>query len=406
MNLFQRASFRVIQKGLYFSSFFLNFREPILLEGKNAIEQISGLLQGIEAKKLMVVTDKVIQSLPFYEKILLQLRVAEKEVVVFAETSPNPTIQDIEKAFELYASEHCEGLISIGGGSSIDFAKGIAVKSVRPKRALQKAKGILKVGAGVPFHLAIPTTSGTGSEATVACVITDNLTHEKYAINDPILIPNAAVLAPEVTTNLPPFLTVTTALDALTHAVEAFIGRSNTHKTQKMAISAIKRIHQNLPIVMATPQSYEARKELQRASYEAGVAFTRAYVGNVHALAHQLGGMYHVPHGFANAVLLPTVLRYYGKAIHHRLSIIASELTKKPFDTEQEGAEWFIRWIEKTNAKYGIPSRFDLSVSDEDMSLMAERAYQESNPLYPVPTIFSKENFKFLYQNVLTKREA
>ena len=176
-----------------------------------------------------------------------------------------------------------------------------------------------------PTSDAIPTTAGTGSETTLACVIVDSETRHKYVINDFPLIPRYAVLDPKVTLSLPPFITATTGMDALTHAVEAYIGNSTTVATKKESLMAVSLIFQNLETAYEDGSNIEARRNMLKASYYAGCAFTKSYVGYVHAVAHSLGGAYNVPHGLANAILLPFVLEAYGESIHKKLAHYADK---------------------------------------------------------------------------------
>lgn len=197
----------------------------------------------------------------------------------------------------------------------------------KPNQPLSRMKGILKVHKRLPLLIAIPTTAGTGSETTLAAVITDAKTRHKYAINDFPLIPRYAVLDPKVTLSLPPFITATTGMDALTHAVEAYIGNSTTPDTRKDALRAVKLIFSNLDTAYTDGSNVEARKNMLKASFYAGCAFTKSYVGYVHAVAHSLGGEYNVPHGLANAILLPFVLEAYGKKIQKNCTDLHLRLT-------------------------------------------------------------------------------
>ena len=205
----------------------------------------------------------------------------------------------------------------------MDTAKGIGARVACPRKPISKMKGLLKVGRKLPLLIAVPTTAGTGSETTVAAVISNPVTHEKYPINDPKLVPDYAVLDPNLIIGLPNKITSTTGMDALTHAIEAYIGGSNTRKTKKSAKIAVKLIFENLEETYNNPTNKDARNNMLIASYHAGVAFTRAYVGYVHALAHTLGGFYGVPHGLANSILLPVVLEEFGSKAHKKLAELA-----------------------------------------------------------------------------------
>lgn len=388
---------RTVQKILYLSMFFLPFKEPLIF---HHLEDSVLIINQKKKSKVFIVTDKNIFAQDFFKKILHLFEKEKISYTVFNETLPNPSIQQIDEIYEAYTSFHGDCILAVGGGSVIDASKGVGIKLTHPRIPLQKMKGILKVLKKQPLVIAIPTTAGTGSEATVACVVTDLNTHEKYAINDPVIIPKIAILDPLCTEKLPKHIVSTTGMDALTHAVEAFIGKSNTTKTKKMALSAIELIHQNL-LLAYHENTFESRENMLLASYRAGVAFTRAYVGNVHALAHQLGGMYHTPHGLANALLLPKVLRYYGKSVYHKLSILSDSISLTDLNsTEEEKALAFINWIESLNSVMNIPSKIDQVINDNDRLIMSKRAFKEANPLYPVPVIFEISDFENLYNQI------
>lgn len=253
----------------------------------------------------------------------------------------------------------------------------------------------------MPPFFAVPTTSGTGSEATLAAVISNNKTHEKYSILDHSLIPHSAVLDPMLTIKLPPHITAATGMDALTHAIEAYIGRSNTKETRQCSREAVKLIFNNLYKAYMDGTNIEARTNLQKAAYLAGVAFTRAYVGNVHAIAHTLGGFYNTQHGLANAVIMPYVLDYYGESAHAPLAELAEVIEIDcPGDSEEQKAQRFIKAIRQLNQDMNIPEKIGDIVA-RDIPVMVERAFQEANPLYPVPKILSKQDFTRLYEAIM-----
>jgi len=257
---------------------------------------------------------------------------------------------------------------------------------------------VLRVLRKLPTLIAIPTTAGTGSETTLAAVITDPKTHRKYAMMSFPLIPHYAVLDASLTYSLPPHLTATTGMDALTHAVEAYIGRSTTKETRRHALEATKLIFENLENAYKNGRDQTAREQMLRAAYQAGVAFSKSYVGYVHAVAHSLGGAYGIPHGLANAVLLPHVLFAYGKRVEkklHRLAIAAG--VANATDTPKEAAKRLISEIFRMNREMQIPATLQGIVA-EDIPALARRAEKEANPLYPVPKLLTaKELERFYY---------
>lgn len=400
MSMLLEAGCRLFQQTLKISSNLLPWHEPRVVQGHNSIMLLPGLLKEQNIRRVLVVTDPGIVALGLPVPLLNALQKTGILVAVYSKTRPNPTIENIEEALVLYTAGQCEAIIAFGGGSSIDCAKVVGARAARPHLSVQQMKGLFKVMHRLPPLYAVPTTAGTGSEATVAAVVVNESTHEKYPVNDLSLIPKVAVLDTALTEGLPPFLTATTGMDALTHAVEAYIGRSNTSKTAHYARSATIRIFKYLYPAFENGQNHTARKQMQLAAYMAGVAFTRAYVGNVHAIAHTLGGYYNTPHGLANAVILPYMLNYYGASVHKPLAELAQLVNPNLLgQTEPQKARWFIEAIRRLNRSMGIPEKIE-GIRQEDIPFMVDNAFREANPLYPVPMVFDKQDFYAIYSMI------
>ena len=372
--------------------------------GAGAIEEIANEAKAHGFKKAFVCSDPDLVKFHVTSKITDILEKNGLAYELYSDIKPNPTIENVQHGVQAFKDSGADYLIAIGGGSSMDCAKGVGARLARPNKSLAKMEGILHVMHKLPLLIAVPTTAGTGSETTLAAVITDADTHHKYAINDFSLIPHYAVLEPEVTVGLPPQLTATTGMDALTHAIEAYIGRSTTKQTRKAAIEAIQLIFQYLPVAYKNGKNRTARKEMLRASYLAGTAFTKSYVGYVHAVAHSLGGQYGIPHGLANSVLLPIVLEAYGSAAHKKLAHLAriTKLSSSPDDTT--AANVFIAHIRKMNASMNIPTTL-AGIRDEDIPKLARYADKEANPLYPVPILWDDKQLALMYHLVQEKKE-
>ncbi|MBU0935180.1 MAG: iron-containing alcohol dehydrogenase [Spirochaetes bacterium] len=378
----------------------LAWREPELLEGPDSIKQLPPLLQREGLCKLLIVSDHSIRSLGLMDGMLAALDTAAIGYCIYDGTVPNPTIQNIEEAARLYRNEGCDGIIAFGGGSPMDCAKGVGARIARPRKPIAKMKGLLRVGRHIPPLVAIPTTAGTGSEATLAAVISNPETHEKYPINDHVLIPHFAVLDPNLTLGLPPHITSTTGMDVLTHAIEAYIGRSNTRETASDALEAARLVFAYLPTAFSNGKNVDARGYMLKAAYLGGKAFTRAYVGYVHAIAHTLGGFYQLPHGLANSIILPHVLDYYGRNAWKRLAQMARycDLADSNMD-DQTAASRLISRIREMNKQMNIPESVD-GIKTSDVPLMVRRALAEANPLYPVPRILGTKEMTELYSIV------
>lgn len=391
---------RIYQKIIFLFSFLLPWRKPMLLSGPGSLLKLASYLSEHKKEKIFIVTDQGIRKAGLLEDFLRQSQELGLMVSIYDKTIPNPTIDNVEDAFTLYKENSCQAIIGFGGGSSIDCAKALGARIAKPKKKIPQMKGLLQVRKKLPLLIAVPTTSGTGSEATLAAVISNSVTHEKYALNDIVLIPHVAVLDPLLTLGLPKHITSTTGMDALTHAIEAYIGKSNTKETKEMSIQAMRLIFQYLETAYEQGDNLEAREKMQLASYYAGIAFTRAYVGYVHAIAHTLGGFYQVPHGLANAVILPYVLQAYGKNITNKLAEIYDIVSLNiGAESQDEKAQALIKKINAMNLAMNIPDKID-SIKDEDLEIMVQRALAEANPLYPVPKIMNAQELLTLYQQI------
>ena len=396
----KKAFFRAYQQTFRVAMCVFDWSEPTLLEGPGSIKKLPAFIKSKGLNKVLIVTDKGLMGLHLLDSLFEELDKAGVEYVVYDGTQPNPSIENIEDARALYVDNNCQGVIAFGGGSPMDCAKAAAARVTNPKISVRKMRGVLKLHHKLPPFFAVPTTAGTGSETTLAAVVTDTATHEKNAINDIRLKPRFAVLDPELTVGLPPHITSTTGMDALTHAVEAYIGKSNVKSTEVYAEKATKMIFENIEKAYTNGKDIEARDQMLKASFYAGQAFTRAYVGYVHAIAHNLGGQYGVPHGLANAVILPYVLEYYGESAHKRLAKLAEIAGVKTTGSDKEKAEAFIEAIKTLNKNMNIPDGFDM-VQEKDIPVIVERALKEGNPLYPVPKIMDKADCEAVIRRMM-----
>lgn len=403
MNIFYKMYCRTFQAVLKQLIKLMPWRKPELLQFENGAAGLASFVKSKGIEKVLVVTDGNLMKLGLCAPMLEAMEKEGVKAAVYDKVVANPTIDNVEAALALYNESGAQGIIAFGGGSPMDCAKGVGARVARPKKSIPKMKGILKVVKKMPPFFAIPTTSGTGSETTLAAVITDTTNpehHLKYAIQDFPLIPHYAVLDPSLTAGLPQKVTSTTGMDALCHAIEAYIGNSNTKETKQKAEEAIKLIFTYLKRAYDDGKDMEARKNMQTAAFDAGVAFTRAYVGNVHAMGHAMGAKYNTPHGLAMAVILPHMLDFYGEKIYKKLAKLADVVGITGAD-EAEKAKAFIKAVKDMNAYMQIPENFGGIIKKEDAVDMSEAAYKEANPLYPVPVMMGKEDFVKMYLEVL-----
>ena len=394
MNIFKAAYCRTYQLGFRVAMPFLPYREPEPLDSVRAIPK---KLKELGVASALVVTDKSLRKLGMAAPIEEEMSRQGLACHIYDETVANPTVSNVEDALRMYKAGGCGALIGLGGGAAMDCAKAVGARVARPDWSVQRIGGNLKLRRKIPPLIAVPTTAGTGSEATVAAVIVDDQTRHKFIINDFNLIPRYAVLDPKLTEGLPPFFTATTGVDAMTHAVEAYIGQSTTKQTRAWSVEAVRLIFANLERAYRDGHDMEARANMLRASYLAGLSFTRSYVGYCHAVAHSLGGKYNIPHGLANAVLLPVTLRAYGDSVYGKLKELAVAAGMTDADTPSAvAAEIFIRAVEELERKLSIPSKFP-EIRVEDIPEMARYADKEGNPLYPVPRLMDESALRLFY---------
>lgn len=401
MNKLYKIYCRVFQIGMRIALPILPYRNPKIIE---SIAEVPQLVKQIGLKKPIIITDKNLSKLGAADHLKNCLTEENVDFSYYDGAYPNPTTGLAIEAYKYYKDNGCDSMIAFGGGSPMDLAKAVGVLSVKPKKPLSKMGGILKVRKRIPTLIAVPTTAGTGSETTLAAVIIDSETRHKFAINDFPLIPKYAVLSPETIHTLPASIAAETGIDALTHAVEAYIGRSTTKGTRRDALEAVRLIYANLD-KSCSHESTEAEAAMLRASHLAGRAFTRSYVGYVHAVSHSLSGKYDLPHGRTNATLLPIILRMYGAAINKKLAKLAI-CAGLGGQTESVDvlAEAFISSIEEMNLRHGIPKNIP-EIKENDIPQLAEYAAKEANPLYPVPVLWDAGQLSEIYRKVMKTDE-
>lgn len=400
MNFFKKIYCRAFQTVFFIALPFLPYKKPRVLLNK---AEVVSVLNKAKIKRVLIVTNSSKSVIDLTNPLTNELNKKGILTFLYSEVQPNPTVDNVERGVEIYNANACNAIIAFGGGSAMDCAKAVGARIAYPNKSLSRLKGLLKVRKKLPITIACPTTAGTGSEVTLAAVITDTKKQYKYTINSFPLIPSYALLDAKVTVGLPSQLTATTGLDALTHAVEAYIGRSTTRETRTCALEATKLIFENLYTAYTTPNDLIARENMLKSAYLAGLAFTKSYVGYVHAVAHSLGGKYNVAHGLANSVLLPVVLKGYGKSVYKKLYELAlySGVCKKS-DSYAVGAQKFIAKIDDLLEKMQIPKVIE-EIREEDIAEMSSHADKEANPLYPVPKLFNENELQTFYYQVMKK---
>lgn len=399
------AGLGALMKGAGKFTRFLPIPQPTLLVGPGSSGRLGQAVAGFGHRKILIVTDGIISKLGLLKTLTDALGEGGAAYVVFDEITPDAPIPLIERGIDFYREHDCDAIVAVGGGSSMDASKAIAVSIANPKKSLRSLAGYFKgFNTPVPIY-AIPTTAGTGSEVTVAAVIADPERHSKLVVVDTRMVPKMAALDPALMTGLPPSVTAATGIDALTHAVEAYIGNWATPYTDGMALSAMGLIFENLRTCYREGGNLEAREKMSLASTYAGIAFTRANVGYVHAIAHQFGGLYHTPHGLANAIVLPHVLRFSAPAITGRLAQLAVRAgLGAGHEDDDTLARKFLEGVDALNRDLNIPT-YLAALRESDIPALARAALKEAHTGYPVPRYMTLSQCEDLIHSLLPPAE-
>lgn len=388
---FRQALFSPIQK-------IQLYMQPKIIKGEHALLDLVDVLKEKHLTHYMIVTTPGFIKRGTLQSFFDALNQNDIQYSIFHDLKPDPEISDVEKLKEIFVKEGCQALIAIGGGSVIDCSKAalacIQMKNLDVKTVLHTGR----VSKPLPLLIAVPTTAGTGSEVTAGAVITDPIKKRKYALSHLFLIPKYAVLDSSLLVSLPSKMTAYTGMDALTHAIEAYINCFNNRKTNEYALCAIKSIFQYLVPSFEDGLNKHYRLELLEASYNAGVAISNNYVGYVHAIAHGIGGMYHLQHGMINAIILPIVLEEYGSAVVSKLAKIA-DVVGITGTTDQDKSKQFIQKLKDLNQIFSIPTSIP-EIQEEDIHYLAIGAEKEGNPTYPTPVTWDVEQFEKVIRKI------
>ena len=379
--------------------------QPMLLVGPGSSRRLGEALCGFGHRKILIVTDRVVAEAGLPDALIGALSEGGAAHVVFDAVTADAPIPLIEQGIAFCARHGCDAVVGFGGGSPMDAAKVIAHAAANKKHPRQLAGYFKGLRSPLPIY-AVPTTAGTGSEVTVAAMISDPAAGRKLLIADTRLVPTMAALDPTLMTGLPRHVTAATGMDALTHAIEAFLGQWSTVYTDRMALAAVAMIYRNLRAACRNGKNLAAREQMALAATYAGLAFTRASVGYVHAIAHQLGGKYHTPHGLANAIVLPRVLEFSKPKVIRKLAVLAvrggvGKQGQRPTVLAQK----FLDSVEALNRDLGIPRQLD-ALREADIPELAKAACWEADTNYPVPRYMSPETCAELLRQILPKAKA
>jgi alcohol dehydrogenase len=371
----------------------LPFNQPRLMIGPGSIDRLADHIGTYGFERLLLVTDAGIVKLGLHGGCVERLESNGIDVVVFDEIEPNPTERQVESGIALARRERSEAVLGFGGGSAIDAAKVIAA-GVTNDKPVAKMEGPFKVRKPPLPLFAVPTTSGTGAEVTVAAVVTNEVERRKYAIADHKLVPLAAALDPEITRGLPPAITAATGMDALTHGIESYVSTRATPESERASKATVRLVFEHLRNAYENGDDLEAREGMALAAFEGGVSFTAVGLGYVHGIAHKLGGLYHVPHGLANAVTLPHVMEYSKEACAPRFAdlarVVGLEEDVGP-SSDAALADRLIEAVRELSRDIGIPETLS-EIEAEDIPVIATAAIEEAFDLYGVPKYMEQED--------------
>jgi alcohol dehydrogenase class IV len=359
---------------------------PVLFVGPDAALRLCRMIGEFGFRRVLIVTDAVLVKVGLVGPLGAELAARGIDVRIFDGILPDPTYPVVRQGHEAALAHKAEAIVAVGGGSCIDAAKVIAAM-VTSRKAPEKLLGFFRLSKPMLPLFVVPTTAGTGSEVTVAAVLTDPERHEKAAGVDPRIVPTAAALDAKLMQGMPPHITAATGMDALTHAVEAYLNVWPTAETAFHAVSTVRLVFANLPRAFSNGADLEAREAMALASFFGGLAFTKAYVGYVHAFSHKIGGTYGVPHGLANAITLPYVLDFIKDAPYAeaRLAELAVAIgAGSADDSHATLAQRFVDRVRELNRHIGIPEQI-VQLREVDVPEIARAAMIEANRDYPVP---------------------
>ena len=370
--------------GVKILSKLISIPRPLVFMGADSALQLCNNIHQLGVKHVLIVTDEILLSLGLITAIEDALLDRQVKVSIFSGVKPDPTLQLVEQGLALLKQKQCDGVLAIGGGSAIDTAKVIALAGANHK-APQKLVGMLKARKPALALFAIPTTSGTGSEVTIGAVVSDTKTHQKSLVIDPKLVPLATALDPKITQGMPPAITADTGLDALTHALEAWVSSFANTESDYYAQAAIKLIFDYLPAAYTDGKNLAAREAMALASHYAGLAINHTGVGYVHAFAHQLGAKYQIPHGRANAVILPHVFAFHRDKCEKRLAQLAKNLNLVAVSVSQvQAADAVLQAVERLMKTLKIEQQVK-ELQTADYGTIVKAALKEAHGMYSIP---------------------
>jgi alcohol dehydrogenase class IV len=365
--------------------------------GSGSLEQLCAHINRMGLSKVLLVTDKPLVDLGIAQRVINSIEANGGQIAIYDGVLPDPTTAMVEAGVQHFKANNCDSVLALGGGSSIDTGKGVAAAATNGDIA--SLVGVMKIKSQVAPLFAIPTTSGTGSEVSVAAVISDAQTHAKGLMIDVGIVPAAIALDPSIMLGMPQFVTAATGMDALTHGIETYVSTWANDDVKKYSGTAVKLIFTNLPIVFNQGDDVNAREAMALGSYYAGLSLNISGVGNVHAIAHQLGGKYGIAHGLVNAVVLPHVLERSHLVMATGLAELAALVgIGEDSDSDNVRSLKFISEVKALNKLLGMPQGFE-QIQQHDIAILAKDAVSEGRT-YPVPELYDSNDVTTILQKI------
>lgn len=400
MNFFKRLYFKLRAFGAIRVLRFLPKKSPLVIKGENSALELCSEVSLFGFRKVLIVTDNFLASSGLLDGLKASLRELGVSYEIFDGILPNPDFDAVVSGEVKFRECDCDALVSVGGGSVLDAAKMMALLHNNPM-SLEDFEGVAKSKRPAVPHFAVPTTAGTGAEITPVAVISDPDTHRKVLITDGKMLPDYIALDPAIMLGLPPSITAATGIDALTHAVEAYLSRGATEQTDRDARLAVRLIFANLLKAYEDGSDIRARNAMVTASFYAGTSFGVASVGYVHAIAHQLGRLFGTPHGNANAMVFPEVLAGYGPCVFSRLAELARLVgIGAKSDSDEILAKNFIAAIVDMRDAMDMPVKVE-SLASNTLDDVIQSAAAEAGSMYPVPRYLEEQELRTIVSGLL-----
>lgn len=390
---------RTYQLSLKMVTNFLDWNPPTVINCVGGIEKLAPKLAEENINRVLIVTDQIVMKTGLLDSLLKRLD--DENIIYFIYRNHDDSAAfNGERAASMFVEKDCQAIIGFGGGKSLDSAKATGIFTSHDVEDLRQFKGMFKLKNKLPYIVAVPTTAGSGTEATISTILTDETSGVKYTVVDSKLMPKLVVLDPELLVSLPEDITAYAGMDALCHAIESYLSKYSNKQTRNLSEEATGLIFNNLVLSYRDGTDIAARTDMQRAAYFAGKAIAKTGVGNTHALAHALESRYDIQHGQLVAYILPFVLEKYGSKIHEDLAKLADIINiSDAEDNTKTKAEKFIESIRELNKDLNIDLPIN-SLNSSEIHGLAKLAYKEANPTYPVPVIFTKDDFQGLLERI------